>query len=376
MAGLENYSDVFVSIAILLVFIVLSKVVYFFLKKVVSSWTEKTKTTLDDEILKAVEKPIYVGVIFLGVYFALMHLSGLVNYFPEIHKLFGVLYILLGTFFVVGLVNAVFKWYGKEVALKTETKLDDQFLPIARKIVDGFIYAIAFILILREAFNIEITPLVASLGIAGLAVALALQDTLSNFFAGAYLIADRPIQAGDFIELEDGKQGFVEDIGWRSTRIKTVRNNMIVIPNSKLSQSIITNFYSPEKEMSVFFSCGVSYDSDLSMVERVTLEAAKEIQNTIPGAVKSFEPFMRFNEFGDSNIKFSIVLRIDSFLDRNLVIHEFMKLLTDRYRSEKIEISYPWTNVYLKESLNEEDDKKTEDKKREIKKREIKKKEN
>lgn len=351
MINLENYSDIVLAAAILLIFIVLSKLIYFFLKKVVTRWTKKTKTTLDDEILKAIEKPIYICTIFAGLYFALMHVSAFAKYFSEIQRIFVVLYILFGAFFVITIVNAVFRWYMHEVALKTETKFDEQFLPIARKIVNGFIFAITFILILKEGFNVEITPLVASLGIAGLAVALALQDTLSNFFAGVYIIADRPIRIGDFIELEDGTKGFVEDIGWRSTRIKTLPNNIVIIPNSKLSQTTITNFYQPGEEMSVVIPCGVSYDSDLRKVEEVTIEVGKEIQKTIPGAVKDFTPFVRFNEFGDSNINFSVILRVNSFVDKYLVIHEFIKLLTERYRKEKIEISYPCTNVYMRKEI-------------------------
>jgi len=348
MSGFGVYSDIVLAVTILLIFMVLAKVIYFFLKKVVVIWTKKTKTTLDDEILKALEKPIYIGVIVAGLYFALIQISALAAYFSEIRLVFIAMSILIVAFLVTGIINAVFRWYNREISLKTGTGFDNQFLPIIKKIINGFILAIALILILKEVFNIEITPLIASLGIAGLAIALALQDTLSNFFAGVYIVADRPVRIGDFIELENGMQGFVEDIGWRSTRIKTLSNNIVVIPNSKLSQSIITNFHLPEKEMTIVIPCGVSYNSDLKKVEEVTIEVGKEIQNTIPGAVKDFIPFIRYNEFGDSNIKFSVFLRVNSFTDKFLITHEFIKRLSDRYGKEKIEISYPWTNVCLR----------------------------
>jgi len=181
-----------------------------------------------------------------------------------------------------------------------------------------------------------------------------LQDTLSNFFAGVYLVADMPIRIGDYIELDNGMKGYVEDIGWRSIRIKTLPNNYIIIPNSKLAQSIITNYYAPEQEMSVVVPCGVSYDSDLEKVEKVTIEVAKEVQQNVPGAVKNFEPFIRYNEFGDSNINFSIILRVERFVDRYLVVHEFIKKLMARYNKEGIEISFPVRNIYFKNEKRQE----------------------
>jgi len=218
-------------------------------------------------------------------------------------------------------------------------------LPTIDKIISIFIYAVAFIIILDQ-LNIDVTPLVASLGVATLAVGLALQDTLSNFFAGLYILADRPIRIGDYIELDTGDKGFVEEIGWRSTRIKTLPNTIVIIPNSKLVQTKIINYHLPEEEMAVIVQCGVSYFSDLEKVEKATVEVAREIQQTVQGAVKNFEPFIRYHTFGDSNINFSIVLRVEKFVDQYLVVHEFIKKLHRRYKEEGIEISFPARILY------------------------------
>ncbi|PKP57629.1 MAG: mechanosensitive ion channel family protein, partial [Candidatus Altiarchaeales archaeon HGW-Altiarchaeales-2] len=308
MFGIENYLDVVIALIIITVSAIVAKLVSFILEKIVTKWVKKTKTTLDDEILKVIKLPVFLTILFIGTYIALMQLNILLAYHQEIQKIFTVVFILIATISVTRVINGVIRWYTVEFALKTETKFDEQFLPVMRKIVIGFVYAIAIMLILRQVFGIEITPLLASMGIVGLAVALALQDTLSNFFAGVYLIADRPIRIGDYVELENGMKGYVEDIGWRSVRIKMLSNNYIIIPNSKLAQSIITNYYAPEQEMSIVVPCSVSYDSDLEKVEKVTIEAAKEIQQNVAGAVKNFEPFIRYNKFDDSNINFSIIL--------------------------------------------------------------------
>ncbi len=348
MFGIENYMDIIIALIIIGVFLFIAYLVFFIFEKIFTKIVKRTKTTLDDEILKTAKTPIILIVFFIGLHLGLLRIELLANYQYVIDKIFTLIYFLLGTFFVTRILDAVIRWYDGEFSLNTNVNVDKAFVSLLIKIVYGFIYAIALMLILREVFNIEITPLLASLGIAGLAVALALQDTLSNFFAGIHLIADKPIKFDDYIELENGMKGYVKDIGWRTTKINTLENNIIIIPNLKLAQSIIINYYTPEQEMAVVVPCGVSYNSDLERVEKITIEVAKEIQQNIPGAVKNFEPFIRYNNFGDSNINFSIILRVEKFVDQYLVVHEFVKKLMTRYNKEGIEISFPVRNIYFK----------------------------
>jgi small-conductance mechanosensitive channel len=206
-----------------------------------------------------------------------------------------------------------------------------------------FIVAIAIIL---GYFEIDVTPLVAGVGLGALAIGLALQSTLSNFFAGMHLVSDRPITVGDFIELDKDTMGTVEDIGWRSTRIRTLTDNLLIIPNAKLADSNIINYSMPQQEMSLFVPCGVAYESDLKKVEKVTLEVAKNIQQTFPGAVKDFEPQFRYREFGDSNINFIAVIRVEEPMKRFVVRNEFIKTLKERFDKECIEISWPIRKIY------------------------------
>ena len=320
---------------------VFAKGFHFVLKKYVKKITEKTKTDLDDIILRIITKPLYALIILTGLYFGLKRLPDITSYFSWIDKLFFVSIVLL-IFLMLSKILSLFisRWLKVQKGFEKTPKL-------IIKIVNIIIYLIALLIIL-EHFNIKITPIVAGLGISGLAVGLALQSTLSNFFAGLHIISDRPINVGDFIELEDGISGYVEDIGWRSTKIRTLPNNIVIIPNSKLAESTIINQSIPQLERAAVVQCGVSYESDLEKVEKVTIDVAKKIQEKIPGAVKTFEPFIRYHTFGDSNINFSIILRVEEPVARYLIIHEFIKALKARYDKEGIEISWPVRKIYYK----------------------------
>lgn len=197
------------------------------------------------------------------------------------------------------------------------------------------------VLVMLGTLGISVTPIIASLGIASLAVALALQPTLENFFSGVQLIADKPIRVGDFIELESGEQGFVEKIGWRSTWIKMLPNNIIIMPNSVLAQSKLINYYYPAKELSVPVEVGVHYDSDLEFVEQVTLDVARHILKTHKWGVPDYETFVVYHTFDASSINFTVMLRAEEYFNRFFIKSEFIKALHARYRQEGIVIPYP-----------------------------------
>ncbi len=216
----------------------------------------------------------------------------------------------------------------------------------ARGVMRGFVVVIS-VLIFLDLLGISITPILASLGIGSLAVALALQDTLSNFFAGLYMAVDRPVEVGHFVKLEGGQEGFISDVGWRSTRIWTPNNNTVVIPNSKLMGSVITNYDLPNREMAVTVEVEVHYQSDLNRVEKVTQEVACEVLKTVAGGLAAFEPIIFFHTFGESGIRFTVVLRTTQFTDAPRIKHEFIKRLHVRYEKEKILIPYPTRTVYL-----------------------------
>ena len=332
-------NEYFQFLLIIVGFIILAKVLHLILTRYVRRLAEKTKSDIDDIILGIVTKPLYILIILIGLYMGLKSLSILTPYLFWIKGVFFVIFALIISV-VVSKILSVFISQGLKVQKRFEKTPQ-----LIIKIVNIAIYLIAILVILKH-FNIEITPLVATLGLGGLAIGLALQSTLSNLFAGLHIISDKPVNVGDFIVLGDGISGYVEDIGWRSTRIRTLPNNIVVIPNSKLADSIITNRSMPQQEMGVVVQCGVAYTSDLEKVERVTVDVAREIQRRVPGAVKTFQPFIRYHTFGDSNINFSIILRVKDPVSKYLVVHEFIKALKKRYDEEGIEISWPVVKLY------------------------------
>lgn len=211
---------------------------------------------------------------------------------------------------------------------------------LSRNVLRAAVLAMGALLMLVN-LGVEVTPLLTALGVGSLAVALALQPTLSNLFAGLHISFARPIRVGDFVELEGGVQGFVADIGWRATQVRELSNNVIVVPNAKLAEMVLKNYALPEPEQSVVIQVGVSYGSDLARVQRVTCEVARRVLAEVEGGVGTFEPFIRYHTFGDSAIGFSVILRVKQFTDRYLVTHEFLLRLKERFDHEGIEIPFP-----------------------------------
>ena len=203
-------------------------------------------------------------------------------------------------------------------------------------------------LVILDTLGISITPILTALGVGGLAVALALQDTLSNLFAGLGIIASRQVRVGDYIKLEAGEEGYVTDIRWRNTTIRTLPNNFVIVPNNKLASAVITNYYQPERNMAVLVQVGVSYASDLQKVEKVTIEVGKEVMRTVQGGVPEFDPLIRYPTSGDSSINFSVILRGQEYVDQHLLKHDFVKRRHRRYAQEGIEIPFPIRTVYMK----------------------------
>ena len=341
----QVYADYAVAVIIILAFVVFARLFNFIIKHFVLHISAKTKTELDDMIVNAISLPIFIAIMLIGVFIAIQTLPELSVYAFYINTSFTIFYILFGALLVIRIIGAFVQWYAMNVAQRTKSKVDDQFLPVIKKVIKGVVLFLALIAIMG-VLGVNLDSVVVGLGVGGIAIALALQDTLSQFFSGAYIILDRPIKIGDFVELDSGEKGYVTDIGWRSTRIRLLSNNLIIIPNSKLAESKIINYDSPQQEQSVVVPVGVSYHEDLEKVEKVTVEVARKMQKTVEGAVKEHEPFIRYNEFGDSNINFSVILRVQNYVARYKLIHEFMKALKKEYDRKGIEISWPVRKVY------------------------------
>ncbi len=317
--------------------------------KAIKKLAKKTKTQFDDIFVQSLDFPLTLLILASGGALVermipLATNNELTTYFIVGFKAVSVIAIVL---FFDKLLNALINAYsGKVEILKTSGGIARGFV---RVIVIGL-----GLLILLDSFGVSITPVLASLGVGSLAVALALQPTLENFFSGIQLITDKPIKVGHFVKLESGEEGYVHKIGWRSTWVRMLPNNVVVIPNKVIVNAKVINYYYPQKEMSALVQVGVHYDSDLEHVERVTIEVGRETLKEVQGGVEDFDPFIRYHTFDDFSINFSVILRVKEFVDNYLVKHEFIKRLHKRYAEEGITIPYPIRAInYAQEKAEE-----------------------
>ncbi len=217
---------------------------------------------------------------------------------------------------------------------------------IGVNIIKFTVIFIGVVLILNQ-LGVKLTPILTALGIGSLAVALALQDTLGNFFAGMNILLSRQIARGDYIRLDSGQEGTVVEIGWRSCRIREMSNTTISVPNVKITSAIITNFHYNHAEVTATLNCGVAYGSDLEKVEKVAKEAAAEIINASDKGIKTFAPVVLFNQFGESGIKFTLIFRVQDVFSRGRMIHDIMKNLQKKFDKEGIEIPFPQRVIHI-----------------------------
>ncbi|MBU0630715.1 MAG: mechanosensitive ion channel family protein [Candidatus Margulisbacteria bacterium] len=307
-----------------------------FLGKIVS----RTETEIDDIILQEARLPLWLALLVIGFYVISMTVG-----LPRMAALRIERLTELSIVFIIIYLAARLAINFIKLTAKTRPSVRNM-IPTFNRIANIVVWGVG-LLMLMDLLGVSVTPVLASLGIAGLAVGLALQDTLGSFFAGLYILIDQPVRVGDYVEIENGLKGYVEKIGWRETMIRTLPNNMIVVPNTKLSQSIITNYYLPHKEIACLVEVGVSYDSDLEKVERVTCEVGREVLKRVDGGIKNFEPFIRYHTFADFSVNFTVILRVAEFVDNYLVKHEFIKALHKRYKEEGIEIPFPIRTVRM-----------------------------
>jgi len=301
---------------------------------------KKTTIKSDDLIIKTIDKWIIWWFVALGLFLGLKRVDMDLKYHTWLENGLMIFYLFSLTLIMAKIISGM---------LSIKAKGTDTSIPsssIVENITRGIIYCIGLLIILQSQ-GISITPVLTALGVGGLAVALALQPTLSNLFAGLQLIASGSINHGDFIRLSSGEDGFVEDINWRSTTMRAASDHIIIIPNSKLADMIVSNFHLPFQEINFGVEVGVSYDSDLNHVERVTKEVIQETLNEIEGGVPEFEPFIRFFSFADSSINLKAFLRVKEYANQFAVKSEFIKKLHERYNKEGINIPFPIRTVQM-----------------------------
>jgi MscS family membrane protein len=315
-------------------------------------WLKKkaaeTESQLDDILLAAVGKPLVITILVGSIYIALTRYGIL----PETVGGFAV-YLWVNAFFIVigAWIASVFlysllKTYGSVVQERADTDFDDRLLPLLLLITKYLIWFIALLLILAN-FHIDITPLLAGAGIAGIALALAAQDILGNFFGGAIITMDKPFKIGDRVRI-DAYFGDIVNIGSRSTRLKTPDNQIVTIPNSKITSNIVVNYAQPDIKMKVKIPFSVAYGTDIPRVKQILLAIAREAAENTTWVLSDPAPLVYFLEFGESNLNGQIVLWMNNY-DTTPDVQDYINSRIDeQFRKEGITIPFRQVDVWLR----------------------------
>ncbi len=331
------------SLIILALFFVLSQLLVVISQKILLKLTKKTKTKIDDLIVAKVNKPISIILLLIGLRLAVIphHIRlDLLDIFE--HAIF-TLTVAVVTYIIIAVFDILITNWGQNFASKTKSKVDDEIVALFQKFVRITASFVGLIFIL-DAWGIKVGPLLASLGIAGIAVAFALQSTLGNIFGGVSLIVDRSITVDDFIRLDDGTEGFVIDIGLRSTKMKSRDGDLIIIPNGKLADSKIYNYHKPMPITRLTIDFGVRYGSGIEKVRKIALNELRSLKD----ALKNPAPKVVFSEIGDFSMKFKAFFWVDSIEKKIEAKDAALTSIYDALNKNRIGIPFPTRTVYLK----------------------------
>lgn len=312
----------------------------------------RTETDLDDVLIEALLPPLTWLLVAVVAEIALGRIEGMTERWQvPLDDAFFVLYTLLAFVIIARVLGALFAWYGREISTKTDTELDEQLLPIIRRIAIIVIGLVLLSMVLSR-FDVQVGGLLATLGIGSLAIALAAQASLGDIFSGFVIMVDRPYRIGDRIEIQDlDTWGDVVDIGLRSTKVRTRDNRMVVIPNSILGKSLIVNHSYPNSHYRIQLHVGVEYGTDIERARQVIIEAA----STVEGLWEDRPVEALFIEMGESALIFRIRVWIESYADTRRIIDRVNSAVYPALEQAGIGIPYPQLTVrHRVEDIEEE----------------------
>ena len=296
--------------------------------------TRRTRTSLDDLLLRALTAPVFLLVVLFGLYGALTGTQLLDPYQETLDKGFLVLALTLVVYTLNRVALALLAWYGQEIAPRATRSLDERTLPVVRRIVTVVIVVLGALTIV-QALGLNISPVLAGLGIGGLAVALAVQPTLANLLAGAYAISEGRIGVGDYIRMQDGSEGVVHDIGWRTTKLRTPQDTLIVIPNARLADSVVTNYSAPGPGTVAVLQCGVAANGNIEALRDRVAAAVSAVLQRSPDAVLDTMPAVLFRGLTDGRADFDILLHLRSSAEEHETVTALVGELQGRFRTEQ-----------------------------------------
>lgn len=325
---------------VLVVWLVVGLLVRRYLFNLLKRVADRTAWTWDDVLLAALKTPSLIALVASGIvlFVRVLPLD------PEWDRVSDVMLAAAMALCLILFVDRGTSGLLERMASRHRALQGAQGL--VQGLARGLIIGIGALIFL-DSIGISIAPILASLGVGSLAVALALQDTLANVFAGLHLVADKPIEPGQFVRLQSGEEGTVTRVGWRSTWIETPQSNIVVVPNARLAGSVLTNFDLPTSRVTLPVEVTVSLAGDLERIESVTREVAREVQAKVQGATRSHEPPVRFLGFADSGVRLVAILGAETRADSQEVLNQYLKRLTERYRREGIAIPFPTRTIDL-----------------------------
>ncbi|GAB4427586.1 MAG: mechanosensitive ion channel [Anaerolineales bacterium] len=313
-------------------------------KRVVRRVTRATKTTLDDAIMNAIAPPLYFLVLVYAFRFALERLNMEFAFLSfDLAQIYFVLFLLIGFIVVWRLITHISEWYQGELAKTGKVELGEQILPFLRRLALILLTVIAAIMLL-DYFNIEVSGVVATLGIGSLAIALAAQAALADTISGFIIMIDRPYRIGDRIEIQDlDTWGDIVDIGLRSTKIRTRDNRMVIVPNSVIGKSLVVNYSYPDTQYRNQIHVGVGYGSDIEQVRQILIDAVSKVEGVLPD--KPVEAL--FLEFGDSALIFRVRWWLESYVDTRRMFDRVNTAMYNALNEAGIDIPFPQQVVHL-----------------------------
>lgn len=331
------------AILILIAYFIVAQVFTFLSKKIFALIASRIKVSPEARAIRILNMPIFYSIVLFGAYQSFVYIGVLSQYLPDFIRIIKTIAVIIWTYSLAGLASIVIYRISHKIIKGRKSSLDNEFVPIFRRLSGIMIYFLGIMIILK-IWNFDITPFLASAGIAGFIIAFAAQDTISHLFGGVSIYFDKPFKIGDRIQLESGEIGDVMDIGIRSTRIKTFDETAIIIPNSIMAGSKIINYNLPESKIKCKITIGVSYDSDIDKVKSILLEIAKSTEDV----AKNPAPAVYFSEFGEYDLKFLIITWVAGPLQQFDVKTRINEAILKKFREEDISIPYPTRDINIR----------------------------
>ena len=314
------------------------------LMRALRAWNQRVGTRAGSILYDALRGPTRIWVLILALHMAIESSELTPKATSITANVLLVLWILSLTVMSAKVVGDLVRFYGGQIpgAMPVTT--------LTQSLAQISVFLLAALIVLNH-FDVSITPILTALGVGGLAVALALQDTLSNLFGGFYVAVAGQVRLGDYIKLNTGEEGYVADIGWRSTTLRALAHNLIIVPNAKLAQAIVTNYHLPDKRIGASFQLTIGYDQDSDAIEKMLQEVLDQASHEVPGMLADPAPSVAFDPgFGDNGYTLTLNFQAVEFADQFRVRNELRRRVMRRLKAEGIGVPYASRTVFLRGS--------------------------